>query len=219
VTPLPQTLMDDYRERLAIPGIPDGGPNDLQDEMPYLLGRAEAYPMVRILEIGVRSGQSTATFLAACTRSAGGGHLWSVDMEVPEVPDWWHGCGYWTFALSRSENLLPEAAGWPGSYHVLFIDGDHTRAGALADLRRFVPYVAPGGVVLVHDTKLFNASEFGMPREVTMALDDFCGEYHLAEPSTDVQRAYRETAETVRTLSWAERGGYWGLGVIEAPNG
>jgi hypothetical protein len=215
---LPPTLMDDYRERLAIPGPRDGGPNDIKDEMPYLLGRAEAYPGVRALEIGVRSGNSTSAFLAACSRAAGGGHLWSVDMETPQVPPRWYGCGYWTFARSRSQDLLPETLGWPLSYHVLFIDGDHSRAGALADLRRFVPYVAPGGVVLVHDTKLFNPSEVGMPREVALALDDFCGESAVILPSV-VSAGGLPASGGVRRLSWAERGGHYGLGVIEAPNG
>lgn len=217
MTPMPQTLMDDYRERLAIPGIHDGGGNDIKDEMPVLHQRAMAYPLVQVLEIGVRSGQSTSAFLAACARSMGGGHLWSVDMAEPEVPEHWYDCGYWTFCRSMSQDVVPELLGWPTSYQVLFIDGDHTRAGALADLRRFVPYVAPGGVVLVHDTKLFNASEFGMPREVAAALDDFCGEYYLTPrtlPSGESMKAFPG-----QSLVWEEKGGHYGLGVIEAPNG
>lgn len=34
---------------------------------------------------------------------------------------------------------------------LLFIDGDHTMAGALADWRMYAPLVRPGGLVLVHD--------------------------------------------------------------------
>ena len=99
---------------------------------------------------------------------------------VPQVPARWHACGYWTFKQARSGDVTPELEGWPASYDVLFIDGDHSTLGVLADLRRFVPYVAAGGVVLCHDTKLVNPAEPGAPREVAVGLDLFCAEYHLA---------------------------------------
>jgi predicted O-methyltransferase YrrM len=36
---------------------------------------------------------------------------------------------------------------------VLFIDGDHSLDGALADWRMYSPLVRPGGLVLLHDIK------------------------------------------------------------------
>ena len=36
-------------------------------------------------------------------------------------------------------------------FEVVFIDGDHSKAGALSDLRNWGSRVAPGGVLLVHD--------------------------------------------------------------------
>lgn len=39
----------------------------------------------------------------------------------------------------------------PGSYDLLFIDGDHSTAGCLADLERWWPGLAPGGRALMHD--------------------------------------------------------------------
>jgi len=217
MTPLAGTLLDDYRDRLAIPGPRDGGPNDIRDEMPYLLGRAQQYQGLRVLEIGVRSGNSTSAFLAAASRSMGGGHVWSIDKDIPDVPDRWAESGYWTFGHGFSADMTPELLGWPASYHVLFVDGDHSRAGALADLRKYVPYVARGGVVMCHDTKLLSARTFGMPREVALALDEFCGEYHL----TARELPWKPGAMCARStpLSWAEKGGHYGLGVIERPNG
>lgn len=37
------------------------------------------------------------------------------------------------------------------AFDVVFIDGDHSQAGALADLRNWGRRVVPGGVLLVHD--------------------------------------------------------------------
>ena len=39
MAPLPGTLLEDYRARLAEPGHDQGGGNDIRDEMPYLLAR------------------------------------------------------------------------------------------------------------------------------------------------------------------------------------
>lgn len=46
-----------------------------------------------------------------------------------------------------------EAAGRfaPGSVDLLFVDGDHSEAGAYADLRAWWPAVRPGGTVIGHD--------------------------------------------------------------------
>jgi predicted O-methyltransferase YrrM len=211
---LPRTLLEDYQDRLAEPSHLQGGGNDIQDEMPYLLARAEQYMRVRVLEIGVRSGRSTSAFLAAAARM--NGHVWSIDMAEPQVPESWRTCGYWTFKQAMSNEVTPELEGWPASFDVLFIDGDHSTAAALGDLRRYVPYVAPGGVVLCHDTKLANAAALPPIPEVAVALDLFCAEYHLAARELPAQRGVLHTPEP---LTWTERGGQFGLGVIESPNG
>jgi predicted O-methyltransferase YrrM len=229
---LPGPLLEDYRARLAEPSHREGGGNDIKDEMPYLLRRAQRYQGVRVLEIGVRSGRSTSAFLVAAGRSLIPGHVWSIDMAVPQVPDQWHRCGYWTFRQARSGDVSPELEGWPAAFDVLFIDGDHSVMGVLGDLRRFVPYVAAGGVVLCHDTKLVNpallpaetsrvfqdgdAYHVGRAREVAQALDLFCAEYHLAARELPWQPG---VLHTPKPLAWTERGGQFGLGVLEDPNG
>jgi len=38
-----------------------------------------------------------------------------------------------------------------GEYDLLFIDGDHTREGCLADLANLVPGLVPGGHLVLHD--------------------------------------------------------------------
>ena len=196
MTPMPGTLLAEYQARLAEPSHAEGGGNDIKDEMPYLLARAEGYQQVRILEVGVRSGRSTSAFLAACARV--GGHLWSIDMNIPAVPDWWHECGYWTVTQARSLDVDPRLAWGVDEFHAVLLDGDHSKEGVLAELRKFTPFVVAGGVMMVHDTNLDDPVLAGQVPGVRQALDLFC-------------------AETGRV--WHERGGQFGLGVIEAPNG
>jgi predicted O-methyltransferase YrrM len=194
------TLAQEYQARLR----EDSG---IKDEMPLLLSYAAGYRFCRVLELGVRSGRSTSAFLAAAART--GGHVWSVDLARPAVPAWWAETRFWTFRQADDLNVTPELEGWPVSYHVLFVDTSHLELHTLGELRRFVPYVAPGGVVLCHDTKLPGG-------QVAQALDTFCAEYgHIArvlpwQPGLTV---------TPGPLSWGEEGGRRGLGVIHAPNG
>ena len=62
----------------------------------------------------------------------------------------------------------PSAAEWPeiapGSYDLVFIDGDHSYTGCLADLERWAPGLAPGGHVVLHD---------GHKRQVAGAIESF----------------------------------------------
>jgi predicted O-methyltransferase YrrM len=213
VSALPPTLLEDYIARLGEPSHREGGGNDIKDEMPYLLTRAHRYTRPDILEIGVRTGRSTSAFLAGIAEG-GGGHLYSIDAADPQVPASWAASGYWSFTRARSEDVTPELAGWPSGFDIVFIDGDHQVAAVLGDLRRFVPYVKPGGVVLCHDTRLPCAT--GEAPEVARALDLFCAEYHLAARELPWQPGV-----TVRPgrVTWTEKGGQFGLGVIESPNG
>lgn len=45
------------------------------------------------------------------------------------------------------------ALGWSSPIDLLFIDADHTEAGARADWDGFSPHVVPGGVVAFHDAR------------------------------------------------------------------
>jgi predicted O-methyltransferase YrrM len=60
-----------------------------------------------------------------------------------------------------------------GEADLLFIDGDHTRAGCLLDLQRWTPKVKTGGTVLVHDCN--NPG-------VLAAIDEFANCIEISEP-------------------------------------
>jgi predicted O-methyltransferase YrrM len=166
--------------------------SDVQYCMPRMLAAGARYPQVRVLELGVRSGNSTSAFLLAAERR--GGHVWSVDTMMPEVPEHWAGSGLWTFICGDDlAVVLPE-----GGFDVVFIDTSHSYAHTLAELRRFVPLVNAGGTVLLHDTLLEHVDGEQVPFPVAHALGEFC----------------RETGR-----EWHEHGGQYGFGELTRPNG
>lgn len=172
----------EYQTRLAGPW------SDIKDQLPLLFERACRYPRVRVTEFGVRTGESTSAFLAAA--EATGGHVSSFDIDVPKVPDWWHELPLWTFTQAASYN---RAVTFPAC-DVLFIDTSHAYDETIYELRHLVPLVAPGGLVLCHDTKL--ASPPFEPYAVARALG---------------------TYRTETGLEWVELGGRYGLGEITIP--
>lgn len=180
------TIQADFTER-ATPW------SDIQGHMAFLRG-AVSKPGCVVIELGVRSGNSTVSFLAGLPDD---GELWSCDISPPEVPQEWHSDERWHFF--QGDDMNPEIqAAMPAGCDVFFLDTSHEFQHTLAELRAFVPRVRPGGMVLCHDTQFFPpGQDCGEPRgEVAQALNTYC-------------------AET--GLTWSNRPGYYGLGVIEIP--
>lgn len=171
-------LGEEYRRRAV-------ADHDIRAQMPVLY--AWARHSRRIIELGVRSGNSTCAFLAGLEHS--GGELWSVDTDPPQVPDEWHLLESWHVLVADDRSA--EARGFcPAGADVLFIDTSHYYEHTLAELRLYVPKVRPGGVILLHDTD---------PQEwpdVSRALRDYCAEV---------------------ALEWYDHPFWHGLGVIEIP--
>jgi predicted O-methyltransferase YrrM len=163
--------------------------SDIQGHMPFLRQMAAGYDKPVIIELGVRFGQSTSCFLAGLADN--GGELWSVDVAQPQVPGHWYSLPNWHFLKTDGRGI--DAQQWlPAKCDILFIDTDHTVEGTLTELRLHVQRVRGGGVVLMHDTELPSDTE---PDRfyVTEALNTYC----------------QETG-----LTWENRPGYYGLGVI-----
>lgn len=179
------TIQEDYQARLAVW-------SDVQDCLERLHDAAAAVPGVWVLELGVRSGNSTAAFLAGAEKS--GGHVWSADIMPPDVPPRWEESGLWTFILGDDMTAnVPQ-----NEYDVLFVDSSHRCSHTLEELRRFVPMVTAGGRVLAHDTRLEHVDGEPQVFPVRAALDAYC-------------------AET--GLSWADHDAQYGLGEIVIPGG
>lgn len=151
-------LAAEYRARAAL-GMPH---NDIREQMPVLY--AWARHATRVIELGIRSGNSTSAFLAALE---GRGELWSVDIAPPQVPTYWHDLKYWHFMIA--DDVTEQAVDFcPGQVDVLFIDTSHYYQHTFAELLLYAPKVRPGGVVLMHDTGP------GWP-DVARALDSWSG--------------------------------------------
>lgn len=171
--------------------------SDIQDHLPRLYDEA-CRPGVKVIELGVRTGNSTAAFLAAA--EAHDGHVWSVDITNPHAPRMWTESGRWT--LHVGDDLDPAiVAALPDQVDIVFIDTSHLYAQTLAELRLYAPKVKPGGVVLLHDTEL------EAPHGAT--ADD---------PPFPVAVALRKHAEANgMTVEWVS--GCNGLGVLYIPGG
>lgn len=121
--------------------------SDIMAHLPRL--HAEASGGKRVIELGVRSGNSTAAFLAAIERD--GGHLWSVDIESPTVPSAWWGLECWTFIHGDDLELEPSM---PNDVDLVFIDTSHTYSQTFDELVAYLGHLRPGGVFLLHDTEV-----------------------------------------------------------------
>lgn len=166
--------------------------SDIVDWLPTLYETVLQYKNPTILELGVRSGNSTAAFLAAADEVDG--VVWSVDIHPPNVPTWWLDTTRWK--LRVDDDLNPALmVDLPAEVDVLFIDTSHHYEQTLAELRAYVPRVKPGGVVLMHDVELEMPDGYvGDPYPVRRAIEDYC---------------------TDAGIKYELRSGCYGLGVIQ----
>ena len=167
--------------------------SDIVGHLPYLFERASRAQT--ILELGVRSGNSTAAFLAGI--EAGDGHLTSVDILAPQVPAEWFEHHRWTFILGSDLDEFVEA-GTPDEVDLLFIDTTHTFRQTQAELDLYGGRVRSGGVILLHDVDLEQAPLSDDPED----------------RGYPVRRAANEWCRR-KFLNYDERPGSYGLGVIE----
>jgi len=187
------TLDDAYRDRLS-------KSSDIREYLPFLHREAAGRDTLgRVIELGTRKGNSTLAFLAAVEKRHLGGHVWSVDVSDcardPEGMAPWARHPLWTFI--RGDDMDPAVqAQLPARCDVLFIDTSHEYDHTLAELRAYMPRVAPGGVALFHDVNVYDWPGYGWTGDVPpvqQALNEYCAEVGL---------------------NWENMPGKYGLGVI-----
>jgi len=124
-------------------------PSDIYAHLPTLYRETRDRPACRVLELGVRNGDSTLVFLIAAREV--GGHVTSVDLEYCHTAHARVAAAglsrQWTF-IEGNDLEIP----WTTPIDHLFIDTSHRYEHTLAELRKFEPWVTPGGVISVHDT-------------------------------------------------------------------
>jgi predicted O-methyltransferase YrrM len=121
-----------------------------------------------IVEVGRFQGGST--FLLSCANRSV--PIWSIDL-APKDDDRLRRMFEENQTGDNVQLLIgdshTESFSTIGEYDLLFIDGDHTRQGCLADLQNFVPRLAPGGHLAVHDCY----AEFQVQQAVLDYVDRF----------------------------------------------
>lgn len=181
-----RSVRQQYEDRCKVP-------SDIVEHLPTLYDLVVREDARTVVELGVRTGNSTAALLAAIETT--GGHLWSVDirlMPFAHLDPLKRAAGdAWTFILGddmRVAGRLPEAI------DVLFIDSSHHFDHTLAELRLYGPRAK---WIVLHDTELEHpdgAPPTDPPFPVKCAV-----EVWAAEAGRD----------------WSNRTNCWGLGIIE----
>lgn len=182
------SVFEEYHRRLSVW-------SDIQDHLAFLHETVLGYHCPQVIELGVRSGNSTSALLSAAELA--GGRLWSCDMNMPDVPAEWYDSRHWSFKLGDSVSW-PVLSWMPELADVVFIDSSHEFDPTVAELAEYVPRVRPGGVVLLHDTQFLPPST---------SLPEVGG------PVAEAIHAYCVTNGRTWTNRHSEKGWY-GLGVI-----
>ena len=171
--------------------------SDIAAHLDYL--REQARDRV-VIELGVRTGVSTAAFLSSAAE------VWSCDIEPPRVPNSWWRLEDWHFILGPSTHFRTASA-LPQRCDVLFIDTSHEYDQTLTELGIYWPRVKSGGYALLHDV-------LWEPIDPETNGGRWCRE--LDSPGGPVTRAIEEFI-AARGLSCTYRHGSFGLGVIRKP--
>lgn len=125
-------------------------PSDIRHHLPLL--HAEARGLV--VELGTRGGVSTAALLAGVERR--GGHLVSVDID--DCSHLFRGHPNWSFLQGSSVDERTRdtiLSAYAGPIQCLLIDTEHTYEQFRQEAAIWFDAVAPGGVILAHDTETF----------------------------------------------------------------
>lgn len=130
-----------------------------QSDMQHHLGLLFSLAKGNVVELGTRTGVSTAALLAGVERH--GGHVWSVDID-----DCSHLFEHGQWDFYRGDSRDPEVAKRAKLIDLLLIDTEHTTEQASAELELWADYMRPGGTILLHDIETFPG--------VRRAVIEFC---------------------------------------------
>lgn len=122
--------------------------SDISDHLPRLFELASV-KHVKIIELGVRQGDSTSAFLAAAQEQDG--EVWSVDISSPSVPAEWHDLLFWYPVVGDDLEVVDRL---PDRVDIVFIDTSHTYEQTKAELELYVGKIKSGGMIVLHDTEL-----------------------------------------------------------------
>jgi len=153
----------------------------------------------RYLEIGTFQGGSALLVGSALDALKSDGRMYLVDPEPKISAENWQRIAHRAeiFKGYSPEILQAVAAKAGQAFDLVLIDGDHTYKGAKRDATGVLPYIAPGGYILFHDSFF---------PEVRRAIDEFVDEH--SERMIDFGLLTREiTVQTSEENARVEWGG------------
>ena len=134
--------------------------SDIQHHLPLLYSLARG----NVVELGTRTGVSTAALLAGVEDHAG----WVLSIDVDDCSELFKGHPQWEFMRGDSTDtgvaMAAYAKGAP--FYLALIDTLHTTEQVSVELDLWWPHIAPGGTICVHDTETFPG--------VRRAITEFC---------------------------------------------
>jgi hypothetical protein len=173
---VPDRVRDDVRLRALFVGAGLIPPRTMHSDEDAALLREMARGRRRVAEIGVYEGSSAVALCAVLEPDA---ELHLIDpfgRQGRALPAGWGATeGATRRVVARAARRTGPrvvwhvdysarvAARWGGSVDLVFIDGDHSEAGARADWEGWRPFVAPGGAVVFHDARLTQEGGRGLP--------------------------------------------------------
>ena len=135
----------------------------------------------RILELGVRDGNSTAPWLLAAKETGGMVHSLDLHPTVWQCPDAFK--IYWKFIESDAIKFLEDCVDAGTQYDLIYVDDWHAYRHVKRELELIEHMISPSGIVLIHDL-MYNNSQ---------------PDYHMELNTTDDQWAeggpYRAVSE------------------------
>lgn len=135
-----------------------------QSDIQHHIGLLYSLAKGNVLELGTRTGVSTAALLAGV--EAHGGRVVSVDIDPAcaglfDHPLW----AFWE-GSSTDADMAQDIATYSGPFSLLLVDSEHTVEQVTTELAVWAPYMAPGGTICIHDPETFPG--------VRRAVRDFC---------------------------------------------
>ena len=109
----------------------------------------------RILELGVRTGNTTLPFLCAARETGGMVHSVDLDPTTFQCPNDLR--VYWKFHQMDAIAWLTQARDTEAQYDLVYIDDWHAYAHVAQELSIIADMVTPSSVILLHDLMYANA--------------------------------------------------------------
>lgn len=177
---------------------------DISDHLETLYRLVIQHHCQLVMELGVRTGDSSTAFERAVRKT--GGWLISVDIDDTTFHsdyDRWRFVRSDDIDFARDFSAFAGREGCPQQVDLLFVDTTHEYEQTVAELDAWMPLLSPSGLLVLHDTnmkRIFRRRDgsFGFGwnnrRGVIRAVEELVGRtYDETQAFTDIASGFRIT--------------------------